>query len=142
MQVQHVIEHVEVQTHAERAMREHAHREYPREACGLLAAALDHHVLRYVAMTNMARGQADYAIDPVQFADRERQIRRAGLRVCGFFHSHPDGEPTPSRADHAAAWPPHVQLILGMHGGAGSQLTAWYPHRGTGQLQQVQLDAT
>ncbi len=136
------VEHVEVPALAETAMREHARCEYPREACGLLAAASDHRVLRYVAMTNTARGRARYAIDPVEFAGREQEIREAGLRVCGFFHSHPDSEPIPSHRDHAATWPRHVQLILGMRGGKGSQLTAWFPDHGSGELRQIRVCAT
>ena len=99
--IEHVIEHVEVHAHAKRAMHEHAHREFPREACGLLAGALDHHVLRYVAMTNMARGQADYAID---LCSSPIGSGRSGAAACGSAASstatrmanpHPAAQITP-----------------------------------------------
>ncbi|MHC5072683.1 MAG: Mov34/MPN/PAD-1 family protein, partial [Planctomycetota bacterium] len=80
-----------------------------------------------------------FEMDPVEFARRERELREAGLSICGFFHSHPDGPATPSPADVATAWPRHVQLILGMRGGKGSRLTAWHKDRGTGALRQIQV---
>lgn len=131
----------ELHAAAEKALREHARLAWPQEACGLLAAGTDG-VQRYLPMANTASAQSRYEIDPMEFARRERELREAGLRVCGFFHSHPHGPARPSEADAAAAWPRHLQLILGMGGDRTGRLTAWYKDRGSGELRQIPVQAT
>lgn len=126
----------------ENALRKHARRALPREACGLLACSSEG-VQRYLSMTNMtntATGRTRFAMDPVEFCRRERQLREAGFRICAFFHSHPGGRATPSPADVVAVWPGYVQLILGMLDGV---LTAWRLDPGhDGRLRQIPISAT
>jgi len=130
----------ELHAPAEQALREHARLAFPREACGLLAQASDG-VQRYVVMTNTAAARTHFEMDPVEFASRERELREAGLWICGFFHSHPHGPARPSPADIAAAWPRQVQLILAMVRSDTSQLTAWYKADGGG-LRQLPVVST
>lgn len=127
----------ELHHEAERALREHAHRAFPREACGLVACACDR-PQRYVAMTNVAAVRTGFEIHPVEFARRELELRQANLWICAFFHSHPGGPARPSLADIAAAWPRQVQLILG----GGGRLTAWYKGDSRDRLRQIDLRAS
>ena len=129
----------ELQAATEKALREHARLAWPQEACGLLAAGTDG-VQRYLPMANTANARTRFEMDPVEFARRERELREAGLWICGFFHSHPHGPARPSPADIAAAWPQHVQLILGMR---DQELAAWHPGPDEdGELQRVPISAT
>jgi proteasome lid subunit RPN8/RPN11 len=127
---------VELQARTMSALRRHAASAFPHEACGLLARGRDG-TQRYVAMTNTDTSRSGFAMDPVEFARRERELREAGLALFGFFHSHPQGPATPSPADAAAAWPRHVQLILGRDG----KLSAWYRDRCESDLRQVAISS-
>lgn len=57
-----------------------------------------------------------YEIDPLAAAIAERRGRQAGLRLLGYYHAHPDGDPAPSRHDLSAeCWPgvgPRLRLII------------------------------
>lgn len=130
----------ELHAAAEQALREHARVSFPWEACGLLAQGGDG-LQCYLPMTNTAQTPTRFQIDPVEFCKHERELREAGLWICGFFHSHPHGPARPSPADIEAAWPRHVQLILAMGSGEASQLTAWYKAR-EGGLRQIPVVAT
>lgn len=80
-------------------MVEHARRERPCEACGLLAGAgvvLSGHI----ACSN---GSADprrlFEIPPAELFAAFRGLRELGLEPRGIYHSHPDGTAAPSRRD-------------------------------------------
>ena len=128
---------VELQAETDRALRQHARQTFPREACGLLARDRDG-TQRYLPMTNTDPTTTGFAMDPVEFARRERELREAGLEVFAFFHSHPRGPATPSSTDHASSWPGHVNLILG----SGGALTAWYRDHSGETLRQVPAAVT
>jgi proteasome lid subunit RPN8/RPN11 len=115
------------------AVRLHARRARPTEACGLLAgttatreagalAQLD--LVHYVPMRNIAtHPERGFEMDPVDIARADHSLRVAGLSLAAVFHSHPDSSATPSLADARAAWPGLVQLIAGADGSLG----AWLP---------------
>lgn len=73
-------------------LRQHAARETPRECCGLVTVERGRQ--RYRACRNVASGDAEFEIDPADWAETED----AGeiLAVC---HSHPFSSPEPSQAD-------------------------------------------
>lgn len=125
---------VELQAGTVEVLRRHAAQAFPHEACGLLARGRDGSQ-HYLAMTNTDNTRSGFAMDPVEFVRRERELREAGLELFGFFHSHPQGPAIPSPADVAAAWPGHVQLILGRDG----KLSAWYRGRTGNHLCQVAI---
>ncbi|MFN0186019.1 MAG: C40 family peptidase, partial [Aquabacterium sp.] len=84
---------------------EHAQREHPREACGLVLR--EGSVTRYVACRNVAplAHQGDrFELDPRDWAAAED----AGT-VLAVVHSHPDSDANPSEADrwlcHASGLP-------------------------------------
>jgi proteasome lid subunit RPN8/RPN11 len=107
------------------AIRGHAAAHYPREACGLLVGR-DEPDLRRVARAVPARNRAPeehrYTIAPEDFLRAEREARLHGLDVIGFYHSHPDAGPAPSRTDRRAAWPHYTYLIVAVSAGAAGSL--------------------
>lgn len=123
---------VELHTDTDRALRQHAEQASPMEACGLLARGRDG-TGRYLPMTNTDPTPAGFAMDPVEFARCERELREAGLEIFAFFHSHPQGPAAPSSADDESAWPGLVHLILGR----GGELTAWYRDHAGETLRQI-----
>jgi len=58
-------------------------------------------------------------VAPVALLAAETQAQSAGQELVGIYHSHPQGEATPSERDRAEAWPALSYVIL-----AGPQATA------------------
>ncbi len=83
----------------------------PEEACGLLIGCVEQDAA-YVRVVRLAHNrsrerQDRYLIDPFDYRDAERfclQEKEAGLRVLGFWHSHPNGPALPSRIDQEDAF--------------------------------------
>jgi len=85
-----------------------ASRAFPSECCGLIEGADAADGWRALAIheaKNIAENpQLRFLIDPqVQF-DLMRALRDTNTRVIGCFHSHPNGDPSPSAADRAEAF--------------------------------------
>jgi proteasome lid subunit RPN8/RPN11 len=84
------------------AMRVHGEEAYPAEACGALLDRFSPGgsvVETAVRATNVLAGvdNTRYQIDPAELVRIERDARRQGLGIAGFYHSHPN---------HAAQWSP------------------------------------
>lgn len=70
------------------AIIDHANRDYPREACGVIVGK------EYIPCKNIAADDAQFEIDPIDLvgAGKEGKIR-------AYVHSHPDGNTDPSMPD-------------------------------------------
>lgn len=104
---------------------DHARRDAPREACGLLAGERSQ-VVRVIPLPNSAAdAEKRYVIDPAAYVRALAEIEGQGLSLIGFYHSHPNGDPIPSPTDiREAAYPDAVYVIAGLRGGV-SKLSAW-----------------
>jgi proteasome lid subunit RPN8/RPN11 len=107
---------VKLASQASSLIRSHCRLRYPEEACGVLlgvagADAVD--VREAVACENAALADREhrFTIAPERFLAIERDARARDLDVVGFFHSHPDHDPTPSPTDLERAWPYYVYVI-------------------------------
>ncbi len=101
------------------AMRAHGEETYPHECCGILlgthvaghertASAKDmgvNAVRRVVRAGNTRTDSAHnrYGIAPEELVRAQRQARRDGLDIVGFYHSHPDHPAQWSATDFAEA---------------------------------------
>lgn len=81
-----------------REMIEHAEREAPCEAVGMLAGR-GLLVMRVTPLLNRAADRRAFFADPYEQFEAERSFARDGLEVVGLYHSHPDGGAVPSDAD-------------------------------------------
>jgi proteasome lid subunit RPN8/RPN11 len=104
-----------------RALEEHAAREAPNEACGLLALR-DGVAERYVPCVNAAESPYRFDLrlpDPAVLIDLEDD----GYELA-VFHSHPTDSARPSRTDLAnvGLWEGKPYLILSR---ATGELAAW-----------------
>jgi len=84
------------------AMRAHGEETYPHECCGALLGRRESdgwQILTSVKAGNTRTDSAHnrYHIAPVELVKIEREARRQGLTIAGFYHSHPD---------HSAQWSP------------------------------------
>lgn len=119
------------------ALRAHAAAALPEEACGLVAGVRTAgacRLHRLIPAVNRAHSARRFVLDPLEYARAEQAARLRGEAICAVFHSHPDAPPEPSTEDAAAAWPEHVQLILGRGPGGRPELAA-YRRTGAGLVR-------
>lgn len=84
------------------AIRAHGERTYPHECCGVLLGQRDEGGWRIESSVEAGNTRTDsahnrYSISPGELVRIEREARRQGLSIGGFYHSHPD---------HPAQWSP------------------------------------
>ena len=90
------------------ALRAHGEQTYPQESCGaLLGRPVPEGWLveESVRAGNASAGSTHnrYSIAPVELVKIEREARRRGLEIAGFYHSHPDRPAHWSATDLAEA---------------------------------------
>jgi proteasome lid subunit RPN8/RPN11 len=90
------------------AIRAHGEQTYPHECCGVLVGkftpdgwSLEAAVPAGNTRTDSAHNR--YQIAPVELVRIERDARRQGLGIAGFYHSHPDHPAQWSATDFAEA---------------------------------------
>jgi len=89
-------------------IRAHGEQTYPHECCGALlgvSTADGWHVEAAIPAGNTRTDSAHnrYQIAPLELIKIERDARRQGLGIAGFYHSHPDHLAQWSRTDFAEA---------------------------------------
>ena len=83
-------------------LRAHGEETYPHECCGILLGKSDaenlavHQLLR-AGNTRTDSAHNRYNIAPQELLAAQREGRKSGLDIVGFYHSHPD---------HPAQWSP------------------------------------
>ncbi len=100
-----------------REMEDHAKKERPNEACGVLAGR-GSDVKRIYRCRNVSENPSSrYTIAPERLLEVFNDVEERGLEILGFYHSHPSGPSAPSNVDHATAtWHGHSYVILHPHG--------------------------
>ncbi|MCS6777264.1 MAG: M67 family metallopeptidase [Chloroherpetonaceae bacterium] len=130
------------------AIRAHGAEDFPCECVGVLLGDVegDTKVVREVRrLTNVFTPNEEFersvvgADGEVALHGRERRFqiapdtmfrlmqeeRQTGLRVLGFYHSHPDHPAHPSAYDLEWASPWYSYLILSVRQGQPAELTCW-----------------
>lgn len=83
-------------------IRAHGEKTYPHECCGVLLGHAAEEGWRIESSVEAGNTRTDsahnrYSISPTELVKIEREARRQGLSIGGFYHSHPD---------HPAQWSP------------------------------------
>lgn len=94
------------------AMIEHAKKNFPNEACGLLASQKDSPVCQFFPMRNMDEASISYFMDPKEQLKVFKKMRELGMELSGIFHSHVASEATPSQKDVRLAFYPEVSYLI------------------------------
>ncbi|MFQ5838444.1 MAG: Mov34/MPN/PAD-1 family protein [Thermoplasmata archaeon] len=107
----------------------HALEGYPSEVCGFLLG-VDGEVRRIQEVRRAVNLLADstndrYLIDPRDTLRVDRDARRNGFEILGFYHSHPDHRAVPSSYDVERAWPWYSYLILATTSRGMQSARAW-----------------
>jgi proteasome lid subunit RPN8/RPN11 len=90
------------------SIRAHGEETYPQECCGALLGRSTPEGWRVEASVRTGNTRTDsahnrYNIAPLELVRIEREARRQGLEITGFYHSHPDHPAQWSTTDFAEA---------------------------------------
>ena len=95
------------------AMVEHARRDHPDEACGVLAGPVgSERPERFIEMTNAERSPNFYRFDSMEDIRLERELDSRDEERVVIYHSHTATEAYPSRTDLSYASEPGAHYVL------------------------------
>jgi proteasome lid subunit RPN8/RPN11 len=122
-------------------IRRQAARAYPNEGCGALLGPAPLVVSETLALRNEeeASPRTRFTVSPRDYLAAEASADARGLRLLGFWHSHPDHPARPSATDRAFAWPGLLTLVIGVARGNPHALTAWDTPGGEQPFRQLEL---
>ena len=104
-------------------LRAHGEETYPHECCGILLGksagdSLHVHELIRAGNTRTDSAHNRYNIAPQELIAAQRQARKSGLDIVGFYHSHPDHPAQWSSTDFAEAhWLGCAYIITAIENG-------------------------
>lgn len=95
---------------------EHALKERPDEACGLVAGIDREDGVREIRkvylLTNIDHTNEHFSIDPNEHLKAVKDMRAEGLKPLGNWHSHPETPSRPSEEDKRLANDPHATYFI------------------------------
>lgn len=157
---------VQLSDGVEADIRAHAARDYPYECCGVLLGTveketevrtplklgalvqvkqvLEREVKVVTALRAMPNVHAEgherrYLISPEEMFQLERDSRASGLKILGFYHSHPDHPARPSEYDREWAWPWYSYIIVAVAKGEPQAITCWTLDDDRGAFQEEEI---
>ncbi|WP_209346933.1 M67 family metallopeptidase [Pontixanthobacter sp. CEM42] len=85
------------------ALRNEANKTHPEECCGIIFG--EEGALRLVipAKNTHPTPETHFEIDPATLIAAHKSERTGGLKIIGYYHSHPKGPAKPSKTDQASA---------------------------------------
>jgi proteasome lid subunit RPN8/RPN11 len=114
------------------AVERHAAATYPEECCGVLMGRPlgggGGSLVERVRPVDNARADSRgnrYLLHPETVLAAEKEARRLGLRVVGYYHSHPDHPSRPSEFDREHAWPGLSYVIVSVRDGEVADARSW-----------------
>ena len=93
-------------------MLEHARRDHPDEACGVITGADYSTPSRFIPMVNAARSPTFYEFDSADLLQLYREMDDRDEVPAAIYHSHTATEAYPSRTDVAYASEPDAHYVL------------------------------
>jgi proteasome lid subunit RPN8/RPN11 len=109
------------------AIHREAARSYPYEGCGALLGLEERVVRETLALANQeeASPRTRFTVSPADYMSAEESADARGLKLLGFWHSHPDHPARPSGTDREFAWPGLLTLVVAVERGEPREITAW-----------------
>jgi proteasome lid subunit RPN8/RPN11 len=100
---------------------------YPYEGCGALLGPDAYAVSETLALRNEEsdKPRTRFSVSPLDYLRVERLADARGLKLLGFWHSHPDHPARPSPTDREYAWEGLLTLVIAVEKGTPQDLTAW-----------------
>lgn len=98
-------------------------RSYPYECCGVLVGSMSLIVEAYpVNNIEVERRNDRFVLDPRGYLEVEEKAISSGLKIVGFYHTHPDHPAYPSQTDLAWAWEGYWYIIQKVEKGEPGEL--------------------
>ena len=94
---------------------DHAKKNLPEEACGLLGGTKDGDVKtveKVYLLTNIDHTNEHFSMDPKEQLAAVKDMRTNGLALLGNWHSHPESPSRPSEEDKRLAYDPTVNYLI------------------------------
>ena len=66
-----------------------------------------------------------FTVSPQDYLAVEEQADARGMRLLGFWHSHPDHPARPSETDRSHAWEGLLTIVITVENGVPGSLTVW-----------------
>jgi proteasome lid subunit RPN8/RPN11 len=128
-------------------MTAHGERAYPHECCGFLIGTSQGdrkqvEEVRPAGNANEDTPQNRYLISPQEMLQAERDARRAGQQILGYYHSHPDLPAWPSPYDLEHAWPVYSFLIMSVRDGRATEMRSWVKHEDPTRFEEEPINVT
>ncbi|MFQ6135609.1 MAG: Mov34/MPN/PAD-1 family protein [Candidatus Hydrothermarchaeales archaeon] len=115
-------------------LEEHARREEPKEACGILVGIKgeDKIVKKAYQCKNVdEHPETNYRIDAGDQIRIFEEIEEGEFELIGFYHSHPMGLHAPSSIDTGrATWPGYSYVIVSLSDGVTFSSWVWSEDEG------------
>jgi proteasome lid subunit RPN8/RPN11 len=116
----------------EKQIRRHGEETYPFECCGIFGGRRERtkNIVSELYQVNNSREESAkhnrFLMTPKDVFLAEKQFRKNGLEMLGFYHSHPDHPAKPSGFDlDHASWPTYSYAIVAVEKGLSQALTSW-----------------
>lgn len=95
------------------AMVDHARRDHPDEACGIIAGPVGSDTpTRFIPMVNAARSTTFYEFDSLDLLRLYRELDANEEEPVVIYHSHTATQAYPSRTDISYASEPNAHYVL------------------------------
>ena len=121
---------VELRRQDLKRIEQHGAEAYPNECCGILLGK-EQDGRKVISDTLPLKNSRDdsprnrFLILPEDLLNSEREAKKRGVDILGFYHSHPDHPARPSEYDRVHAWPWYTYLILAVDKGVPRDTTGW-----------------
>ena len=89
----------------------HSKREFPNEACGILAGKVGN-VQKVYEMINTEKSPSTFFMEPKEQLKVMKEIRSLGLEMIGIYHSHVASPAYPSAHDVELALYPEASYVI------------------------------
>lgn len=94
---------------------EHARKQLPEEACGLIAGTKDgdgKQIKKVYLLTNIDHSNEHFSLDPKEQLAAIKDMRANGLIPLGNWHSHPESPSRPSEEDKRLAYDSSASYLI------------------------------
>lgn len=94
---------------------EHARKELPNEACGLIAGEIngeDKTIKKVYLLTNIDHSNEHFSLDPKEQLAAIKDMRTQGFIPLGNWHSHPESPSRPSEEDKRLAYDSKASYMI------------------------------
>lgn len=123
---------------------DHAKKEAPDEACGLIAG-IDHgdgsrEIQKVYLLTNLDHSNEHFSLDPKEQLKAVQDMRKNGMKPLGNWHSHPESPSRSSQEDIRLAFDSRASyLILSLMDEDQPVLNSFHVENGVSAKEDLQV---